>query len=296
MHEVKITRPSKVLFPEDGITKGDLIHYYERIADRMLPYLSDRPLVVQRFPDGIGKPGFIQKTAGPYYPAWIRKVTVKKIGGAVKHVVCDNTSTLVYLANQACVTLHTWLSRVSDRNCPDQMVFDFDPSRDNDIASVVGGALALKDELEHLDLPAYVKSTGSRGVHVVVPLEPHHDSDFVRAFARRLAATIVNRDSTRYTLEQYKEKRRGRVFIDVNRNAYAQSAVANYSVRPRPGAPVSVPLEWKELRERRFRPDAVTMRNVFERLDRIDDPWEHFSRDAVSLDGAIRKLEKLQAS
>ncbi len=305
MHEVRITRPTKVLFPEDGITKGDLIQYYERIADRMLPYLADRPLVVQRFPDGIGKPGFIQKTAGPYYPAWIRKVTVKKVGGTVKHVVCDDASTLVYLANQACVTLHTWLSRVDNLNCPDQMVFDFDPSRDSDIAGVVGGALALKDELDHLDLPAYVKSTGSRGVHVVVPLDVGakevsakggHNFDFVRAFARQIAATIVNRDSTRYTLEQHKEKRRGRVFIDVNRNGYAQSAVATYSVRPRPGAPVSVPLEWNELRQSRFRPDAVTVRNVFERLDRIDDPWKHFSRDAVSLDGAIRKLENLQAS
>lgn len=296
MHEVKIIRPAKVLFPQDGITKADLIAYYQRIAGRILPFLEERPLVVQRYPDGIGRPGFIQKTAGPYYPAWVRKVTVPKIGGAVKHVVCDNLDTLTYLANQACIALHTWLSRVENLNGPDQMIFDFDPSRPNDLAGVIGGALALKDELDDLGLPAYVRTTGSRGVHVIVPLDGEADFDFVRAFARRLASTIVNRDSTRYTLEIHKEKRRGRVFIDVNRNAYAQSAIATYSVRALPRAPVAIPVHWNELRDPRFRPDAFTIRNVFDRLDRIEDPWQQFWRESVSLESATRKLENLQAS
>lgn len=296
MHDIPITRPSKVLFPEDGITKGDLIHYYEQIAERMLPHLAGRPLVLQRFPDGIGRPGFIQKAASPYYPTWIKRVTVPKSGGTVKHVVCDDAQTLIYLANQACITFHTWLSRAVDLHCPDQMILDFDPSRENDIASVASGALALRSVLEDLGLPAYAKSTGSRGVHVVVPLDGKEDFEFVRAFARDLAGILVDRDASRYTLEQYKNKRGGRVFIDVNRNAYAQSAVALYSVRPRAGAPVSVPLDWSELRKKSFRPDAITIRNVFARLERIEDPWQRFWSDAASLKAASRKLEKLHAA
>ena len=296
MHEVKITRPYKLLFPRDGISKGELIEYYERIAETMLPYLADRPLMMQRYPDGIGRAGFMQKTAGPYYPSWIRKVTVKKAAGTVKHVVCDDAETLAYLANQAAITLHTWLSRVADLYHPDQMVFDFDPSRAEDIAGVTGGALALKDTLDGLELPSYVKTSGSRGVHVVVPLDGKWDFDFVRGLARRIAMLVVNRDSSRYTLEAHKEKRRGRVYIDVNRNAYAQTAVAAYSVRARAGAPVAAPLEWRELREKGFRPDAITVRNLFQRLKRVDDPWTHFRRAAAPLDAAVRKLESLQVA
>jgi bifunctional non-homologous end joining protein LigD len=251
-HDIEISRAGKVLFPDDGITKAELVSYYLRIAPRMVPHLAGRPLVLQRFPDGIGRTGFIQKAAGPYYPDWIKKATVKKAGGTVKHVVCDDAATLVYLANQACITLHTWLSRTDDLNCPDQMILDFDPSGDDDLAGVVGGALVLKELLDGLELPAFVKSTGSRGVHVVVPLDGKQDFDSVRAFGRQLAAIIVDRDSSRYTLEQYKNKRRGRVFIDVNRNAYAQTAAAVYSVRARAGAPISVPLEWSELRKKSF--------------------------------------------
>jgi bifunctional non-homologous end joining protein LigD len=294
--EVTVTRPGKVLFPEDGITKADLIRYYQRIAPQLLPYLQGRPLVLQRFPDGIHGSGFIQKAVPAYYPSWIKTITVEKAGGVVKHVVCDDAATLAYLANQACIAFHPWLSRTGDTNCPDQMVVDFDPSRDDDLAGVVGGALVLKDILDKLELPAYVKATGSRGVHVVVPLDGKQDFDAVRAFARRLAAIIVDRDTGRYTLEAHKGKRRGRVFIDVNRNGYAQTAVATYSVRARPGAPVSVPLSWAELRKRNFRPDAFTIRNVFDRVDKIEDPWKSFWRQAASLEAANRKLENLHAA
>lgn len=295
-HEVAITRPAKVLFAQDGITKAELIRYYERIAAWMLPYLKDRPLMLQRFPDGIDGPGFMQKAAAPYTPPWIKKVTVRKAGGTVKHIVCNDAATLVYLANQACITLHTWLSRSDDMNCPDQMILDFDPSRSDDITGVTGGALALQEILDRLEMRAYVKSTGSRGVHVVVPLDGKSDFDTVRAFARQLAGMIVDRDTGRYTLEQHKNKRDGRVLIDVNRNAYAQTAVATYAVRARPGAPVSVPLEWSELRKKSFRPDAYTVRNVFDRLARIDDPWKDFWHHPASLEAAIRVLQNLHTS
>jgi bifunctional non-homologous end joining protein LigD len=298
-HEVNVTRPEKILFPEEGITKGDLIRYYQRIAPRMLPYLAGRPLMLQRFPDGISGFSFYQKAAAPYYPAWIKKATVQKAGGTVRHVVCEDAATLVYLANQACVAFHPWLSRIEKkpsridkRHSPDQMIFDLDPSTE-DIAAVIDGAYTLKDILDALDLPAYLKTTGSRGLHIAVPLDSSEDFDKVRAFARSVAEIVVARTPEQFTMEQYKEKRRGRVFIDTNRNAYAQTAVAVYSVRARKGAPVAVPLEWGELRKKNFRPDAITIKNVFERLESIQDPWKDFWRRPRSLEKARAKLEGL---
>jgi bifunctional non-homologous end joining protein LigD len=293
-HDVNITRPEKVLFPEDGITKGDLIRYYQRISPWMLPHLEGRPLALQRFPDGIDQAGFFQKAAAQYYPAWIRKVAVQKIGGTVKHVVCDDVATLVYLANQACITPHVWLSRVDQKQSPDQMIFDLDPSTE-DIAAVIDAARSLKRVLDELKLPAFLKATGSRGLHVVVPLRREQGFDSVRAFARGVAEIVIARDPDKYTLEQYKKKRRARVFIDVNRNAYAQTAVALYAVRARKSAPVSAPLEWYELRKS-LRPDGITIRTVFERLEEVEDPWKDFWRRAASLDKARRGLEKLHAA
>ena len=169
-YEVKVTNLTKVLFPRDGITKQDLIEYYQRIATWMLAHLRDRPLALERYPDGIDKQSFFQKEAAAYYPKWIERVTVKKVGGTVRHVVCNNAATLVYLANQACITPHTWLSRVEKLNYPDQMVFDLDPSRD-DFDAVKETARSIGELLEKLDLPAYLKTTGSRGLHIAVPLK-----------------------------------------------------------------------------------------------------------------------------
>ena len=287
--DVKITRPEKVLFPEDGITKGDLIRYYQRIGPRMLPYLKGRPLALQRYPDGIAGPSFFQKAAAPYYPEWIETATVKKVGGTVKHVVCNDVATLVYLANQACITLHPWLSRADRPDYPDQMIFDLDPSSD-DFRSVIDAAHVLKEILDDLKLPAYLKTTGSRGLHIAVPLDGKQNFESVRTFARKVAEVVVASDPARYTLEQYKNKRGGRIFVDVNRNAYAQTAVAVYSVRARNGAPVSTPLGWAELRKRNLRPDAITIKNVFERLDQIQDPWSNFWKHRTSLDKAAKKL------
>jgi bifunctional non-homologous end joining protein LigD len=293
MHDIKITRPTKVLFPKDGITKAGLIDYYRRIAPRMIPHLAGRPLALQRFPDGISQPGFFQKSAAPYYPAWIRKVTVPKAGGTVQHVICDDADTLVYLANQACITLHPWLSRADHLHRPDEMIFDLDPSTQT-FTAVIDGAHMLKEILESLELPAYLKATGSRGLHIVVPLDASQDFEAVRNFARTVASLLTERDPTRFTLEVHKAKRGRRVFVDINRNAYAQTAVAPYSVRPRDGAPIAIPLAWSELRKRNFRPDAITIRNVFDHPS--DDPWEDFRRRAVSLDGALRHLEQLNAA
>jgi bifunctional non-homologous end joining protein LigD len=295
-HDVKITRPDKILFPQDGITKGDLIDYYRRIAPWMLPHLRDRPLSLERYPDGIDKPGFFQKTTPFYYPGWIETVTIKKkMGGTVRHVVCNNAATLVYLANQACLTPHIWLSRIDKLDYPDQLVFDLDPSGDR-FEPVKAAAQSLKELLDQLGLPAYLKTTGGRGLHVAVPLKRNETFDSVRAFATELAKVVVRQEPEQWTLEQRKDRRRGRVFVDTNRNAYAQTVAPAYAVRPRRGAPVSVPLDWQELSRKDLRSDGVTIRTVFKRLEKPGDPWTDFWRTAASLNRARQKFEKLNAT
>ena len=294
-HEVRITHPEKLLFPEDGVTKQDLIDYYRRIASWILPHLRGRPLVLERYPDGINEPGFFQKDTPSHYPGWIKTVTVKKVGGSVQHVVCDNAATLIYLANQACVTPHIWLSRRDKLNVPDQMVFDLDPSGDS-FEPVKATARSLKELLDQLGLPAYLKTTGSRGLHVAVPLKRREDFDSVRAFAREVARVIVSQEPGERTLEQRKSMRRGRVFVDTNRNAYAQTIAPAYAVRARRGTPVSVPLDWSELKSRNLRPDGVTIRSLFDRLEKVGDPWADFWRRGVSLNGARWRLERLNGA
>jgi bifunctional non-homologous end joining protein LigD len=290
-HEIEISRSEKVLFPEDGITKGDLIDYYARIAPKMLPHVRNRPLTLERYPDGINTKRFFQKEVSSYFPDWIRRVTVKKVGGTVTHVVCNDTATLVYLANQACVTPHIFLSRIDNLDIPDQMVFDLDP-QEEDFEPVRSTARAFKQLLDELELPAFLKTTGSRGLHVVIPLHRREGFDSVRDFARELARIVVSQAPRERTMEQLKANRGGRVFIDINRNAYAQLVAPAYAVRPRKGAPVSAPLDWSELRKKSLRSDSVTIRTIFDRLEKVGDPWADFWRSGVSLIGARRKLER----
>jgi bifunctional non-homologous end joining protein LigD len=293
--DVEITRPGKLLFPADGITKQDLADYYRRISPWMLPHLQDRPLAMERYPDGIGGPSFFQKEVPAYYPDWIERVTVKKMGGTITHVICNNEATLVYLANQACITPHIWLSRIGKLRYPDQMVFDLDPSGEN-FDAVRAAAQSFRELLDKLELPVYVKTTGSRGLHVAVPLDRKEDFDSVRAFARRLAEIVVNGDREHRTLEQRKDRRLGRVFVDINRNAYAQTIAPAYAIRARPGAPVSLPLDWNDLSKKDLRPNGTTIRTVFGHLEKSGDPWRDFWRHATSLNRARREVEKLNAT
>ena len=289
--EIEISRPEKVLFPEDGITKGDLIEYYARIAPRMVPHLRDRPLTLERYPNGINTKRFFQKEVSSYFPKWIRTVTVEKVGGTVTHVVCNDTATLVYLANQACVTPHIFLSRCDKVDVPDQLVFDLDPQGD-DFEVVKSTALDFKQLLDELELPAFLKTTGSRGLHVVVPLKRRENYEAVRSFGRDLAGIIVSQEPRSRTMEQLKANRGNRVFIDTNRNGYAQLVAPAYAVRAKKGAPVSVPLDWGELGKKGLRSNSFTIRNIFGRLEQVEDPWADFWDSGVSLAGARRKLSR----
>lgn len=290
--QIEISNADKVLFPDDGITKGDLVTYYRQIAATMLPYVKGRPVMMQRFPDGIGRPGFYQKDTGKELPSWIHRVRVKKVGGQVTHIVCDDAASLVYLANQACITPHVWLSRADRLDLPDQIIFDLDPSRD-DFSIVRAAARDLRSILSEIGLPAFVKTTGSRGLHVVIPLVRRANFGDARAFARGVAELLVRKDPERMTIEARKDKRKGRLLIDVMRNGYAQTAVAAYAVRAKPGAPVSTPVTWEELGSSSLTPQRYTLRNVFRLLERRPDPWAGMFHQAHTLTEAARRLEQL---
>lgn len=273
----ELSHPDKVLFPADGITKADLVAYYRRVAEVMVVHLRGRPLMLQRFPDGIGGGAFYQKQVGDYFPEWVHRVEVAKEGGTVTHVVCDDEATLAYLAGQACITPHAWLSRADRPDRPDRIVFDLDPSVPG-FAAVRATARALRQLLEEVGLVPFVQTTGSRGLHVVAPIDRRAGFDEVRAFARNVAERIAAADPDHRTVEARKAKRRGRVFIDTLRNGYAQTAVAPYAVRARPGAPVATPLEWHELGDSRLDATRYTISSLPRRLARRPDPWADIAR------------------
>jgi bifunctional non-homologous end joining protein LigD len=292
--QVQISRPDKLLFPDAGVTKRDLASYYEHVATAMLPHVRARPVSMQRYPNGIDGPGFFQKDIPDYFPDWIKRIEVRKKDGTVTHAITCDANTLIYLAAQACITPHIWLSRAGELERPDRMVFDFDPSG-GAFASVRRAALWLRALLDELELASFVMTTGSRGLHVWVPLRPGASFDEVRGFARDTAGLLARRHPRELTIEQRKAKRRGRILIDVMRNAYAQTAVPPYAVRPRPKAPVATPLDWDEISDSKLRPDRYTTRNLFRRLRSQPDPWAGISRRARQLNGARRRLDELLA-
>jgi bifunctional non-homologous end joining protein LigD len=271
--EVVVTHPERVLFPDDGVTKGELVEYYLAVAAAMLPLVAGRPVTLQRFPDGLGRPGFYQKQVAAHAPDWIERVTVAKAGGGtVTHMVCGHAEDLAWIANQSCVTPHVWLSRAGALDRPDLLVFDLDPAGE-DWPAVLAAARLLRALLDELALPAYVKTTGSRGLHVAVPLEPEATAAEAEALAYDVARALTARDPDRLTTEWLVEDRGGRLLLDVARNRWAQMIAAPYAVRALPGAPVSVPLAWEELDEPGFRPGRLTLRSVPARLASTPDPW-----------------------
>lgn len=288
-HSLALSNLDKVLFPEDRITKGEVIDYYQRIAEVALPYYRDRPITLQRFPDGIDKEGFFQKDMPDYFPDWIDRAELPKQGGTVTHVIAKDAATLAYLANQGCITPHLALARCDRPQEPDRLIFDLDPS-DDDFEKVRQAALWTRDSLQALGLPSFVMTTGSRGLHVVVPLDRSCGFDTVRDFAHEFARRLADEHPDTLTVAQRKNQRGDRVFLDYLRNAYGQTSVAPYALRARDGAPVATPITWQEAADGKLGPRRYTLANIFRRLAQTDDPWAEIDRHAVALDGAIRRL------
>ena len=282
-HDIALSNQDKVLYPDDGVTKGDVIDYYRRVADVLLPHLDGRPLTLRRSPDGVDHGGFIQQHADAHVPDWVTTAEVPARGDAdtVRHVLCQDEATLVYLANLAALELHRWLARSATPDRPDLVVVDLDPPEDVAVGDLRTAVTAVRAAFDEAKLVPFVQTTGSRGFHVVAPLDGTSDEETVRLAIRRLADDLAAREPDQFTTEQRKAKRAGRIFLDTNRNGYGQTAVAPYSLRARPGAPVATPIEWDELST--ATPDKYTLRSIPRRLARKADPWQDIREHARTL-------------
>jgi bifunctional non-homologous end joining protein LigD len=286
-----ITHPEKVLFPEDGITKGELAAYYDAIAPLMLPHIRGRPVTMERYPSGIGRKGFFHKDVSKGFPEWLERVEVPKKDGVVHHPIVTDARSLLWLANQNCITPHVWTSRVPDLYHPDVCVFDLDPSV-TDRDRLIEAALALRDLLSELDLNSWVKTSGSKGLHILVPLDGETDMGAVAGFAHAVGAALVRRHPDRLTQEFSKADRKGRIYVDTGRNGYSATFAAAYAVRAKAGAPVSTPCTWDEVESGDADPQAFTVRNLARRIERVGDAWADYSQRGYALATRIKRLSK----
>ncbi len=291
--EIEVSNTDKVFFPDAGITKGDLIEYYGRIAETMLPHVHGRLIMMHRFPDGIEGENWYHKDVPEYFPDWIPRIKVAKEDGILQQLVCNEAACLVYLADQGSVTPHIWLSRVDQLRRPDRLVFDLDPPEGGGFEIVRDTARALVNLYTELAVTPFLMTTGSRGMHVVVALDRSAGFDDARALARRVAQELQRRFPDRLTTAARIADRQGRLYLDLTRNAYAQTTVAPYAVRARPGAPVATPLRPDELDDPAIGPQSYSLANIFRRLGQIDDPWRDIDRHAVSVGAVSRRLDRL---
>ena len=298
-HEIRLTNPDKVLF-DNGITKRQLVEYYMTAAPVMLPLMRDRPVVMMRYPDGIAGPRIVQKNTPGYFPEWIRRADVpKRDGGVVSHVICADAATLAYLASQACIEPHIFLSRSTSTDSAQEVVFDLDPpASGTSFDPVRRSALVLRDLLEsELGLTAFVKTTGGHGLHVHLPLDGRTGFDRAREFARGVAELVAARHQDTFTTSQRISGRGDRIYVDIMRNAFAQTVVAPYGVRGRPGAPVATPVAWPEVADASLVPGRFTLRDGPARLAQIGagkDPGAGFWRRRYAVAAAQRKLAALR--
>src|SRR5215472_5349989 len=296
---IELPNAEKVLFRRDGITKRDLVRYYRGVAGQMLPLLRVRPVSMTCFPDGITAPGIVQRSVPAHFPDWITRAQIRTEDGPLEQVICDKPATLMYLAGQGCVELHCFLSRLGQLREPDQLIFDLDPPDDHRFDDVRVCALRLGELLsDELGLPTFVKTTGGSGLHVHVPLSENEEFDAVREFACQVAGLLAVRNPDLVTTEQRKRKRGSRIYVDIMRNAYAQLAVAPYSVRARPGALVATPLSWDDLDDKALHPGQFTLHTVPGRIREAGwrgGPWTVMARRRTGLARARESLRRLTA-
>jgi bifunctional non-homologous end joining protein LigD len=288
-----ITHPEKVLFPDDGITKGDVAAYYETMAPVILPHLRGRPLTMERYPAGIGAKGFWQKDVSKGFPSWLQRVEVAKKDGVVHHPVVTDTASLLWVTNQNTITQHVWTSRLPDLNYPDLCVFDLDPSSDDAADEVRAAALGLRDLLAKIGLPSWVKTTGSKGFHIVVPLDGKTSMAAAAGFADAVGTLFVRLAPDQLTQEFAKADRRGRIYVDTGRNGYSATFAAPYTIRPKRGAPISAPCTWEEVERGTASPGSFTLRDMPDRIAAVGDIWADLHRRGRSLRRAMDKVKKL---
>jgi bifunctional non-homologous end joining protein LigD len=287
-----ITHPEKLLFPADGISKGEVAAYYAAIAGVMLPHLRGRPVTMERFPAGIEREGFMQKDVSRGFPEWLERVEVPKRGGTVHYPLINDARALEWLANQNCITPHVWASRHPTLDRPDLCIFDLDPSSE-DAAELRAAALAVRDLLAELGLDSWVKTSGSKGFHIVVPLDAATGYEASWRFAHAAGAVLVKRHPERFTQEFLKAERKGRILIDTGRNGPGATFAAAYAVRPKPGAPLSAPCTWQEVEAAEAKPQSFRLRGLRERVERLGDLWAELPARGQSLTTPLERIEAM---
>jgi bifunctional non-homologous end joining protein LigD len=286
-----ISHPDKVMFPDDGITKGELAAYYEAIAPVMLPHLRGRPVTMERYHRGIGEKGFMQKSVTKGFPAWLERVEVPKKGGTVHHPLINDVRSLLWLANQNCITPHVWASRVPDLLHPDICLFDLDPSEENPDA-LRTATLRVREFLSALGLTSHVKTSGSKGFHIAVPLDGAADVGQVSWFAHHVGAALVMKYPATFTQEFHKVDRGTRILIDTGRNHPPATFAAAYAVRAKPGAPISAPCTWEEIEGGTVGPRTLTLRSMASRIAAVGDLWSDLIHRGQSLRAPIEHLRR----
>ena len=288
-----ITHPEKIMFPDDGITKGELASYYEAIAPVMLPHLRRRPITMERFHRGIAAPGFFQKDVVKGFPEWLKRVEVPKHGGTVHHPIANDVRSLLWLANQNSITIHVWPSRTPNLYNPDICIFDLDPSNEEDLDTLRAAALQVRELLDDLGLPSWIKTSGSKGFHIAVPLDGKSDFGEVAGFAHTVGRVLVSRDPDHLTQEFMKVDRGGRILVDTGRNGYSATYAATYTVRAKRGAPVSAPCTWEEIERGDVGPKTFTLRTMAQRIAVAGDLWSDMLTTKRSLKRPLERLGKI---
>lgn len=290
--QVKVTHLDKVFWPKEKYTKGDLIVYYRRIAKYILPYLKDRPESMNRHPNGITGPSFFQKDVNYEPPAWVKtkKIYSESNEANINYLVCQNEATLVYMANLGCIEINPWSSRIGKLDKPDYLVIDLDPE-DISFEKVVLVAQSVHKLLDSIGIKSYCKTSGATGLHIYVPLAAKYTYDQTKEFAHIIALLINKQHPDITSVERSPKKRQKRVYLDYLQNRKGQTLAAPYSVRPKPGATVSTPLSWSEVRPG-LDPKKFTIKTIFDRLKKKKDLFKPILGPGNDLKKAIKKLEK----
>jgi bifunctional non-homologous end joining protein LigD len=294
MPDVKLSSADRVLFPDDGVTKGDLFAYYGEVAPAIVPHLKDRPFTLKRQPHGINEQAYFQKQAPKGIPDWIptrQFTTHPREGGArlVDFALVNSRDALLWMVQMNCIDMNAWYSRVDKPERPDYVVFDLDPP-DDGFANAIKVAHLVREALEELDLRSYVKTSGASGIHVLVPITRRSSFQETYEFAEHVSRGVEERNPGLATTEWLKKKRpEGSVLVDHRQNGHGKTIASAYSVRPRPGAPVSTPLRWEELTSK-IRPRDFGMREALDRVEKHGDLYEPVLKGGQSLGPVLRSL------
>jgi len=292
-HKVVLSNREKLYWPEDNITKGDMLDYYDAVADYILPYLENRPLSLKRNPNGMLDEGFYQKDAGDQAPEWINKINIhaESTDKTIHYIMCNNKAALLYVANLGCIEMNPWNSTSKKISHPSYMVIDIDPSPENSFDEVIETALTVKSILDKAGATCYCKTSGATGLHVYVPLAQKYNYDQAKDFGHIVAALTVEQLSEITTIERSLSKRDNRIYVDFLQNRTGQTLACAYSVRPKPGATVSAPLEWSEVKKG-LSPSKFTIKNMLKRIQQKGDLFTGVLGKGIDLEKCLQKLEQ----